>query len=72
MGANQSPYTKDSSMFVFMRDYPWGRPLPKEAEELDIPLEVSLWGCLGGFLALFDKIGILALYADPDFGGIEN
>ena len=39
---------------------------------MDIPIEVSCWGVLGLTLAIFDKIAILGLYADPDFGGAEN
>ena len=39
---------------------------------MDIPIEVSCWGVVGIILALLDKIAIVGLYADPDFGGAEN
>ena len=69
MGANQSPYTKDSTMYTVMRDYPWGQPVSQAAKDLDIPIEVSLYGVLGLVLAILDKTAVLGLYADP---GTEN
>ena len=70
MGANTSVYTRNSTIPSPMRDYPWSE-LPesptKEQLELDVPLELSLWGLLGIFMFCFVKIGVLGLYADTDF-----
>ena len=67
MGANTSVYTKDSIIPIVMRDYAWNDPPTKEQLELDIPIELSLWGALAIFMFVFKKIGAVGLYAGTDF-----
>ena len=55
-----------------MRDYPWAVPISQEVKDLDIPIEVSLWGVLGMTFSILNKISVVGLYADPDFGGEDN
>ena len=50
-----------------MRDYAWNDPPTKAQLELDIPIELSLWGVLALFMMAFRKIGAAGLYADQDF-----
>lgn len=70
MGANTSVYTANSTIPIVMRDYPWsGLPNQptKEQWELDIPIELSIWGVLGIVVAILVKTAAIGLTADTEF-----
>ena len=65
MGANLSEYTKDSPVPVVMRDYPWTETITPEQWNLDIPIELSIWGVLGLFFMVGSKLSAVAIH--PNF-----
>ena len=59
MGANTSIYTKYSVMPTLMHDFPFTETLSRE-NQLDIALEVILWGGSGFVIELMAHMGLLA------------